>query len=83
MHIEIFGYLAAMCTTLSFVPQVIKIFKEKKADDISLSMYIIFILGITFWLVYGLMLMAYPIIIANTLTLILSGSILIMKLKYD
>ncbi len=83
MHIEIFGYLAAICTTLSFVPQVFKIYKEKKTENISLSMYVIFILGITFWLIYGLMLQAYPIIIANSLTLVLSGSILIMKIKYD
>lgn len=83
MHIEIFGYLAAICTTLSFLPQVIKMFKEKKGDGISTPMYVIFVLGVLMWLIYGIMLESIPIILANSITLLLSGSILVMKLKYD
>ena len=83
MHIEIFGYIAAICTTMSFLPQAIKMFKEKKGDGISTPMYVIFVLGVFFWLIYGIMLKSIPIIIANSITLFLSSSILIMKVKYD
>ncbi len=82
MNPEIFGYCAAVLTTLAFVPQAFKTIKEKETKDISLAMYIIFTLGIACWLAYGLMISSMPIIAANAVTLFLAGTILIMKLKY-
>lgn len=79
--ISIFGYIAAFCTTISFIPQIIKIIKEKNTRDISIGMYIIFTFGIFMWLIYGIMLNELPIIIANFFTLVFSCIILFFKFK--
>ncbi|HWS40080.1 MAG TPA: SemiSWEET transporter [Arenimonas sp.] len=79
---ELFGYLAAFLTTISFIPQVIQVWRSKHTKDISLGMYSIFTLGIVVWLTYGILLNSWPIIIANTITVFLAGSVLAMKLKY-
>jgi len=76
------GFLAAFCTTFAFLPQLIKVWKNKHAKDISLRMYIMFIAGITFWLVYGILIGSLPIIIANTITFIFASIILVFKIKY-
>lgn len=80
---DIIGSIAALCTTLAFVPQVLHIVKTKDTKAISLKMYLIFIVGIFSWLVYGLLMMQLPLILANTCTLILASVILYYKLKYD
>ncbi len=80
--IEFFGYLAATLTTISFIPQVIQVWRSKNTKDISLGMYSIFSVGILVWLIYGLLLGSWPIIIANSITIVLAGSVLGMKLKY-
>lgn len=80
--ITIIGLLAALCTTISFVPQVIQILKTKETKGISLGMYIIFTTGITCWLIYGICLKDLPIIGANSITLVLAGTILIFKIKH-
>ena len=79
---ELFGYLAAFLTTISFIPQVIHVWRSKHTKDISLGMYSIFTLGIVVWFIYGILLGSWPIIIANTITIVLAGSVLAMKLKY-
>jgi MtN3 and saliva related transmembrane protein len=79
---EIVGYGAAILTTSSFVPQALHTFKTKDVRGISLTMYGTFVVGITLWLVYGLLLNAWPIVLANTITLTLALAILAMKLKY-
>jgi MtN3 and saliva related transmembrane protein len=79
---ELFGYLAATLTTVSFIPQVVQVWRTKHTKDISLGMYSIFTVGIAVWLVYGIMLGSMPIIIANSITILLAGSVLTMKLKY-
>jgi MtN3 and saliva related transmembrane protein len=79
---ELFGYLAATLTTVSFIPQVIQIWRSKHTKDISLGMYSIFTAGILAWLAYGILLGSTPIIIANSITIVLAGSVLAMKLKY-
>jgi MtN3 and saliva related transmembrane protein len=76
------GLLAGMLTTISFLPQVIKTWRSKSAQDISLSMFLTFCLGVVFWIIYGIAIDNVPIIFTNVLTLILSGSILFFKLKY-
>ena len=78
-----FGYLAAFCTTASFLPQVIKVFKTKHTKDISLGMFLLMTAGVSFWLIYGLLISSPPIIMANTVTVVLSFYILFMKVKLD
>lgn len=79
---ELFGYLAAILTTISFVPQVIHVWRSKQTKDISLGMYSVFTLGIVVWLIYGILLGSWPIIIANSITIVLAGLVLAMKLNY-
>ena len=80
--IEIIGYLAGTFTTISFLPQFLKTWKTKSTKDISLAMFLVFVLGVGLWLTYGLVIMDLPIIIANTATLCLAVPILLMKIKY-
>lgn len=75
------GYAAAALTTLSFVPQAWLSFRSRDVSGISLGMYSLFTVGIAMWLVYGILLGAWPIIIANAITLALSASILALKLR--
>lgn len=77
------GYLAAFCTTIAFIPQAIKVYKTKHTKDISLGMFSLLIVGLVLWLWYGILLSSYPIILANSVTLIIATYILITKLKLD
>lgn len=79
---ELIGYLAATLTTVSFVPQALHSFRTKNVSGISFGMYSLFTLGIALWLVYGLLISAWPIVIANVITLVLAAMILVMKLRY-
>lgn len=81
-YFEIIGFFAAILTTVAFFPQVIKVYKTKETKSISLSMYIVFSIGVLFWLIYGLHLKSLPIVLANAITLISSIYILHMKIKY-
>ena len=76
------GYFAGFLTTVSLVPQVIKTWKTKSADDLSLGMFLVFCAGVACWLVYGFRLDAKPIYLWNLATLLLAGAILVMKLKF-
>lgn len=80
--IDIIGITAGMLTTISFLPQVIKTWKSRSAGDLSLSMFSIFFAGVALWLTYGIAIGDLPIILSNTLTLVLSGTILFFKLRY-
>lgn len=80
--IDIIGSLAAFLTTASFVPQALHTFQTKDVKGISLGMYSAFTAGVALWLVYGILLEAWPIIIANVITTSLAASILVMKLRY-
>ena len=82
MDAQIVGYVAAALTTISFVPQVLQVWRSKHTKDISLGMYSIFTIGVAFWLIYGILLGSWPIIIANSITILLAGFVLGMKLKY-
>ena len=79
---EWMGFVAAALTTFSFVPQAVKTIRSKDTRGISLWMYVTFTVGIVFWLGYGIVLMSWPMIIANVVTLLLSLAILAMKLRY-
>ncbi|HRC60493.1 MAG: SemiSWEET transporter [Propionivibrio sp.] len=76
------GYAAAILTTISFVPQVLKVWRTRSARDVSLGMYSLFTLGIFTWLVYGVLIESWPVILANFVTLVLAGMVLAMKLKF-
>ncbi len=76
------GYLAAALTTCSFVPQAWHTFRTRDVSGISLGMYLVFTLGVALWLAYGLLLAAWPIVIANAITLALALAILTMKLRF-
>jgi len=76
------GIAAACLTTLSFVPQALHTLRTRDVSGISLGMYSAFTLGVALWLVYGLILGAWPVIIANLATLALASSILAMRLRF-
>ncbi len=79
---EIVGFIAASLTTVSFVPQVWHTFRTRDVSGISLGMYSCFTLGVLLWLVYGLLVEAWPVVVANAITLALAAAILVMKLRY-
>lgn len=79
---DILGMLAATLTTVSFLPQVYKTWKTKATEGLSLTMYLIFFVGIVLWLIYGIHLKSLPMILANIVTAILSLYLVIMKIKY-
>ncbi len=81
--IETIGFLAGILTTLAFLPQVIKTWKSKSADDVSLSMFILFISGVLLWCIYGLEIHSIPVVAANIITFILASTILIMKIIFE
>ena len=76
------GTAAAILSTSSFVPQVVHTVRTKDVSGISLSMYSVFVVGVALWLAYGLLLEAWPVVIANAITLTLATCILVMKLRY-
>lgn len=80
--IDLIGFAAASLTTASFLPQAIHTFQTKDVRGVSLGMYSAFTLGVALWLAYGVLLRAWPIVIANGITLVLASSILTMKLRY-
>jgi len=85
MHVSLIdwiGYLAATLTTASFVPQAWLTFKTRNVSGISLGMYSAFTAGIALWLAYGVLISAWPIVIANTVTLLLAGGILGMRVCF-
>lgn len=77
------GFVAGTLTTIAFLPQLQRTWLTKSADDMSLGMLLTFTTGVLLWLVYGLYLTAWPIIIANAITLCLTLAILVLKLKYQ
>ena len=81
-YIDLFGFLAALLTTIAFLPQLYKTWQTKSADDVSLVMLILFITGLFCWIIYGLKIHSIPILVANIITFIFNFSILILKITY-
>jgi MtN3 and saliva related transmembrane protein len=77
------GFAAAACTTGAFIPQVILVWRQRGAPGISIGMYLMFIAGVAMWLMYGLALNSWPVVIANGVTLLLAAAILGMKLYFE
>lgn len=83
MNLEtLIGMIAGLLTTIAFVPQVLQIYRSRSARDISLGMYAIFVSGVLLWLIYGCMIGALPVIVANGVTLLLAAAILVGKLRF-
>jgi MtN3 and saliva related transmembrane protein len=82
MDTEWTGYVAATLTTVAFLPQAIKTIRTRDTRSISLGMYVVFTIGVAFWLAYGIVLESWPMIIANIVTFGLSATILGLKLRY-
>ncbi len=80
--LDIIATVAGFCTTISFLPQVIKVYRTRHTKDLSLPMYIIFSFGLLMWICYGIFMHSWPIVLANGLTLVLSIYILTMKVIY-
>jgi MtN3 and saliva related transmembrane protein len=79
---DLVGYLAAALTTTAFIPQALLTWRNKHADGVSLGMYIVFTMGIAMWLIYGICMQMWPVIVANAITLMLASFILMMKIIY-
>lgn len=79
--ITLLGYVAGACTTLAFVPQVVRTWRTRSARDLSLAMFVVLTVGIGLWLAYGVLVHDLPVIVANGVTLVLSGALLAMKLR--
>jgi len=79
---ELIGYLAAVLTTIAFIPQVLHIWRLRSGRGVSLGMYAIFASGVALWLIYGILLGAWPIIAANVVTLTLALAIIAMAIRY-
>jgi len=81
-HVTLIGLLAGTLTTIAFIPQLQQTWRTRSAQDVSLGMLLTFTIGVFLWLIYGLLLGALPIILANLITLVLTLAILILKVRY-
>lgn len=78
---DILGFAAAFLTTAAFLPQAVKVYRTKKTEDLSVGLFGLLFVGVFLWFIYGLMINSYPVIIANAVTLVLVGYILIVKIR--
>lgn len=76
------GGIAATLTTTAFIPQAWQVWRTRHTKDISLGMYAIFTSGVALWAVYGLLIDSWPVIVANCVTLVLAGAVLVMKIRF-
>ncbi|PKP29111.1 MAG: hypothetical protein CVU01_01650 [Bacteroidetes bacterium HGW-Bacteroidetes-18] len=81
-NVEIIGFVAAVLTTSAFVPQVYKTWKSKSAESLSLTMYLVFFVGIILWLIYGISINSLAMIFANSVTGLLALLLIVFKLRY-
>jgi len=79
---EWIGSIAATLTTTAFIPQAWQVWRTRHTKDISLGMYAIFTSGVALWVVYGLLIDSWPVIVANCVTLVLAGAVLVMKIRF-
>lgn len=79
---DFLGSIAALLTTAAFLPQVVMVWRTRQVRDISLPMYAIFVSGVAVWILYGVAILAWPVILANVATLLLSASVLVAKIRF-
>jgi MtN3 and saliva related transmembrane protein len=80
--IDTVGFVAGALTTAAFIPQVLKSWQTRDLSGVSLRMYSLFTLGVALWLVYGLMVVSWPVAVCNAITLVLAGGVLALKLRH-
>jgi MtN3 and saliva related transmembrane protein len=80
---NVLGTGAALCSMASFVPQILKIVRERDASSVSLHMYAVTVTGFSLWIAYGAMIASWPVIGSNVVCLILSGAILVLKWRFE
>jgi MtN3 and saliva related transmembrane protein len=80
--IQLIGIAAGICTASSMLPQVIKTFREKKAEDVSLVMLLILMTGIILWILYGVKKSDMPIIATNAFSLLVNITMIILRMRY-
>jgi len=80
--VEAIGYTAGTLTTVAFVPQVLKTWRSKSADDLSFVMLITFTMGVALWLIYGALIASLPVILANAVTVALSAVLVALRIRY-
>ncbi len=76
------GTVAGLCSMASFVPQVVKIVREKRAEGVALHTYMLTVTGFVFWIAYGVMLKSWPVAVSNSVNLVLSAAILVLRWRY-
>jgi len=81
--VENLGFTAAFCTTAAFVPQLVRVLRLRSARDVSLPTFVMFTAGVFLWLLYGIDIGSKPVIASNGVTLAISASILILKIRYN
>ena len=79
--LSLIGFAAAFFTTVAYIPQVLRIWRTRSTADISLGMFVVMTIGVVLWLIYGILLGSAPVIVANGVTLVLSATILVLKLR--
>ena len=80
--VTIVGLVAGACTTFAFLPQVVRTWRRRSAADLSLLTFLVFCAGVAMWLAYGLLVGDLPLIIANAVSLVLAGTLLVLKLRF-
>ncbi len=83
MDFAVIGYVAGFCTTMSFVPQVVRAWRTRQTDDLAWGWLIVFALGLALWLVYGIILHNWPMILANSITISLCTALMLMKVRFS
>ncbi len=83
MNIEILGLIAGTISSITFLPQVIKIWQTKSAKDLSIPMLLLLVLGVSMWLAYGIIIKNVPVIYTNSMVLLMSFIMLFFKFKYN
>ena len=81
-YISLVGYAAAICTTGAYIPQVLRVWRTRSTNDISLKMFSVLVTGLSLWLAFGILRNEMPIILANGTTLMLASTILVAKLRF-
>lgn len=77
------GLVAGCMTTCSFIPQVVRTYRTRSVGDISLNMYLLLCAGIGMWIVYGVLINSIAVMAANVVSLLLTGAILVMKVRFE
>ncbi|MDP9039728.1 MAG: SemiSWEET transporter [Acidobacteriota bacterium] len=83
LPVDTVGFVAAFCTTSAFIPQLVRVVRLRSAREISLPTFLLFSAGVFLWILYGVASRSKPVVISNAVTLVLSVSILILKIRFD